>query len=610
MTRKAAGLWDDTSINLSAHFSMPNSPFFRKEMPQQILFPDIPRMYQRFRTPSKTLAPIQHQEIWRKVPPCQLKGYQVVLWIDGKIGWTGIGLNATSIQAIPGTSFQKLTGINTQCFFRDILGTVQGWIYHASLASTWHKSLQSLQYGPMLVMWSGRIQNTPDSPLRPCALSAFSTAQTSELIRTWVVNRQRWSSQFLLVYFIWLVIWISISVVLWWFYDISGLLVFYLRKVTLWLCVLYEICRSIPQAVASAATLRPDSATRHRCGSAPIRVSPVGREYTKQPCTSRTTPIYAKWCKIKVNALWLLGTLHLNTTKPSCFQCRIRVQIDELWCLPIPLRRCPKGLVRLSIPHHSTTWLSSLNSENAPTELNYAQMPKRIQDPTVSQRYSQHVRLQILWACLWHIVKIHSNKMHPQLCKLSLSRKSTHSTAQILRLYTPGSDSVYMCLQCHGSTSRHLSLAMLHFTLRSELSLVKCLRTLRSEAVRIRTFFSHFFELSLFHHMFPFTLENLKQKGMWTQDWSCTPRQLRCFLEFLPSCQPRHKWILPLTEFSVILQQGTFFSEGIGTIENVLNTLYHISSWQSLTSLPLSASSCAKSSASRSYVEIGTLWVC
>lgn len=65
-----------------------------------------------------------------------------------------------------------------------------------------------------------------------------------------------------------------------------------------------------------------------------------------------------------------------------------------------------------------------------------------------------------------------------------------------------GSDSVYMCLQCHGSTSRHLSLAMLHFTLRSELSLVKCLRTLRSEAVRIRTFFSHFFELSLFHHIF------------------------------------------------------------------------------------------------------------
>ena len=150
----------------------------------------------------------------------QLKGYQVVLWIDGKIGWTGIGLNATSIQAIPGTSFKTLTGINTQCFFRDILGTVQGWIYHASLASTWHKSLQSLQYGPMVVMWSGRIQNTPDSPLRPCALSAFSTAQTSELIRAWVVNRQRWSSQFLLVYFIWLVIWISISVVLWWFYDI------------------------------------------------------------------------------------------------------------------------------------------------------------------------------------------------------------------------------------------------------------------------------------------------------------------------------------------------------------------------------------------------------
>lgn len=68
MTRKA-GLWDDTSINLSAHFSMPNSPFFRKGMPQKILFPDIPRMYQRFRTPSKTLAPIQHQEIWRKVPP-------------------------------------------------------------------------------------------------------------------------------------------------------------------------------------------------------------------------------------------------------------------------------------------------------------------------------------------------------------------------------------------------------------------------------------------------------------------------------------------------------------------------------------------------------------
>ena len=96
-----------------------------------------------------------------------------------------------------------------------------------------------------------------------------------------------------------------------------------------------------------------------------------------------------------------------------------------------------------------------------------------------------------------------------------------------------------------------------------------------------------------------------------TQDWSCTPRQLRCFLEFLPSCQPRHKWILPVTEFSVILQQGTLFSEGIGTIENVLNTLYHIiSSRQSLTSLPLSASSCAKSSASRSYVEIGTLWVC
>lgn len=116
--------------------------------------------------------------------------------------------------------------------------------------------------------------------------------------------------------------------------------------------------------------------------------------------------------------------------------------------------------------------------------------------------------------------------------------------------------------------------------------------------------------LSLFHHMFPFTLENLRQKGMWTQDWSCTLRQLRCFLEFLPSCQPRHKWILPVTEFSVILQPGTLFSEGIGTIENVLNPLYHISSWQSLTSLPLSASSCAKSSASRSYVEIGTLWVC
>ena len=177
-------------------------------------------MHQRFRTPSKTLAPIQHQEIWRKVPPCQLKGYQVVLWIDGKIGWSGIGLNATSIQAIPGTSSKKLTGINTQCFFRDILGTVQGWIYHASLASTWHKSLQSLQYRPMVVMWSARIQNTPDSPLRPCALSAFSTAQTSELIRAWVENRQRWSSQFLLVYFIWLVIWIPISVVLWWFYDI------------------------------------------------------------------------------------------------------------------------------------------------------------------------------------------------------------------------------------------------------------------------------------------------------------------------------------------------------------------------------------------------------
>ncbi len=110
----------------SAPTSMPNSPFLRKEMPQKISFHQGLNWLIQDNVLGHHPRHSHQASTKRSDGKCHLvKGYQVVMWIDSKIGWTGIGLNATSIPAIPGASFKKCQGSTRNVFFETFGGLCQ-----------------------------------------------------------------------------------------------------------------------------------------------------------------------------------------------------------------------------------------------------------------------------------------------------------------------------------------------------------------------------------------------------------------------------------------------------------------------------------------------------
>ncbi len=156
-----------------------------------------------------------------------------------------------------------------------------------------------------------------------------------------------------------------------------------------------------------------------------LRESTPNSPASHEPHPLMQNDIRSKWTLFDCLLLYIL-----NLQSQAAFSAGSGCKLTSFGAWPIPLRRCPKGLVRLSIPHHHHMTRQVWTRKMLEQSYTMLKCPNQPQTQQVRGIPSMCAYKFFELASLWHIVKIHSNKMHPQLCKLSLSsRKSKSSTA-------------------------------------------------------------------------------------------------------------------------------------------------------------------------------------